>query len=188
MRNNTTAQTRQAAVGKDAEGWAYYSTSELLHAGNEGCVFPRLGLGVLVFVCVCVCVRVRAIRPQTHLHPHYTTIKHSDHDPQGKGASEPFGPGDVIGVELDLHEGTLRFLKNDQCVLLISSCCPCFLKMVYWCVCVDWPASAQSLPPKHNTHVKIAATSACTSRASAHTPRASAGRGRDSRYVLTIQI
>lgn len=73
-------------MGKDAEGWAYYSTSELLHAGNEG----------------------------------------DEGGPQGKGASEAFGPGDVVGVELDLHEGTLRFLKNDRCggfiILLLFVC------------------------------------------------------------------
>lgn len=68
-------KSRQAPVGKDAEGWAYYSTSELLHAGSEG----------------------------------------KQGGPQGKGVSEAFGPGDVIGVELDLHEGTLHFLKNDRC-------------------------------------------------------------------------
>ncbi len=67
----TSRASLRAAPGKeDGEGWAFYSTSELLHAGGGG--------------------------------------------PQGKGSSAPYGTGDVIGVELDLHEGTLRFLKNDR--------------------------------------------------------------------------
>lgn len=81
-------------MGKDAEGWAYYSTSELLHAGNEG----------------------------------------EGGGPHGKGASEAFGPGDVVGVELDLHEGTLRFLKNDRCGGFIGGFC----LSIY--LCMSWPS------------------------------------------------
>ena len=52
-------------VGEDGQGWAYYSTSELLGGGGGG---------------------------------------DGGGGSQGKGSSESYGPGDVIGVELDLHE------------------------------------------------------------------------------------
>lgn len=43
--------------------------------------------------------------------------------PQGQGNPEPFGPGDIVGVELDLHGGTLRFLKNDRWVVVGLGAC-----------------------------------------------------------------
>jgi hypothetical protein len=58
-----------APLGQDDEGWAYCSTSEMMHAGDG---------------------------------------------PKGFGASESFGNGDVIGIELDLYEGRVSFIKNDQ--------------------------------------------------------------------------
>jgi len=41
-------------------------------------------------------------------------LLHADHGPDGHGSTQSFGAGDVIGVVLDLEDGTLRFYKNDR--------------------------------------------------------------------------
>ena len=68
----TSKANLQLPIGHDQEGWAYYSTSEMLHGGEGG------------------------------------------EGPHGRGTSESFGNGDVIGIELDLAEGSIRFIKNDR--------------------------------------------------------------------------
>ena len=115
-------------LGKDAGGWAYYSTSEVLHADNEGrCVGELLGGWVDGWVCEDGLRRVRLtgwLNVPLCLdssRPHILIHRTSHGGPQGSGASEPFGSGDVIGVELDMHEGTVRFLKNDRDIGLFFS-------------------------------------------------------------------